>query len=98
FDARYGEIVEKPGEESLHIRSLVACGIYKVHAQDSDGLLLLRRGQIAQVDVQEHLAGLGIGCGLKANAQPSVLLVRALIIAGSDGIGKNKEPRILPTS
>ena len=87
-----------PARKDSSVRSLVKHGIYEVDAQNSDGLLLQLRCRIAKVDVQEHLAGLGAGLGLEANTQPPVLLVGALIIAGRNSVGKDKEARILAAS
>jgi hypothetical protein len=91
FDARTEELLEEPGEESIDTQSLMKGGIYEVHAKNSDGLLLPLRSRIPEIDVQEHLAGLRARLGLEANAQPSVLLVRALVIAGCDRVGENEE-------
>ena len=45
------------------------------------------------MDVQQNLAGLAFRLGLEAQAQPAVLLVGPLIIAGGDGIGEDKKTR-----
>ena len=87
-----------PVRKESSVQSLVKRGIYQVYTEYSDGLLLQLRRLIAKVDVQEHLAGWGAGFGLKANTQPPVLLVGALIIAGGNRVGKDKEACILAAS
>ena len=41
--------------------------------------------------MQKNLIGLTLGLGLKAYAEPAVLLVVSLIISSGDGIGENEE-------
>ena len=72
-------------------------GIDKAHSQNSDGLLLQLSSRIEKVDVQEDLVRLGAGLALETNAEPSVLLVGPLIVAGCNCVGENEEARILAT-
>src|SRR5690349_10281979 len=69
-------------------------GIDKAHSQNSDRLLLQLGSRIEKVDVQEYLVRLGARLTLETNAEPSVLLVCTLIVAGCNRVGEDEEARI----
>src|SRR5215469_2111109 len=67
------------------------CGVYQVHAQNPDRLLLQLRRRIVQVDVQKQLTLGSSRLVLKADAQPPMLVVGARVIPGGHRVGKYKK-------